>query len=396
MADYRAEAQWLAEHCNSAGRDTRVADSHGFSAERPAQPDVAESAALLRLREDNGIRRHDREIIMTALKWLLLGLMVLSADLARAGTRLYLVEALAEDGAQAPLRAQARELEAIYADLSAQAGIEPLLVWSDDPEINAFATELDGRKIILVQDGLLTRFGGDRDAVAAVLGHELAHHQADHVRAGRNKQEGIRVLGAILGAVVGAKVGRNSGDLAGAAAGAAVGVGADLLALKFSRHQELEADRLAVRWMVRAGYNPAGMLRLQSSLGEMAGDTKRASILSTHPNSKKRYKAAEKTIAGLQADPELLSRAVQPLTDADDLAAADEAIRLDVADALVALQAANADAAALQAKPASTPDATDAASAEAAASGVHIGNNVKIGKGVRIGGKPVPPREADN
>jgi predicted Zn-dependent protease len=317
---------------------------------------------------------------------------VLMPALAGAETRFYLVEALASGAADAPLRAQSRELEAIYADLAAQAGVEAALVWSNDPTLNAFATEVDGEKVVIVQEGLLARFGGDRDAVAAGLGHELPQHKADHVRERRRKREGMRLFGAILGAVVGAKVGRDSGDLAGVAAGAAVGVGTGLLVLKFSRSQELEADRMALGWMVDAGYNPAGMLRLQTSLGVMAGENRRASILSTHPTSRKRFKAAEKEIARLNPDPELLDRSEQPLTDADDLAAAGEAIRLDQAEYLAARQAEASTAAALQAQPATVGEADAAASA----SGVQIGNNVTIGKGVRIGGKPVPPREGDD
>ena len=165
---------------------------------------------------------------------------------ALAEPDLYLVESLATESDHAPMRAQARELEAIYQDLAREAGVEAQLVWSTDPDLNAFATEVGEEKIVVVQEGLLTKFASDRDAVAAVLGHELAHHKADHIRAGHRKQQGARVLGAILGAVVGAKVGRNSGELAGAVAGTAVGVGATLLALKFNRNQEMQADRLAV------------------------------------------------------------------------------------------------------------------------------------------------------
>jgi predicted Zn-dependent protease len=246
---------------------------------------------------------------------------------AQAETELYLVDTLATESDHAPVRAQAEELRAIYEDLARQAGVDAQLVWSTDPDINAFATEVGEReKIVVVQEGLLSKFGSDRDAVAATLGHELAHHKADHIHAGRRKQESVRVLGAILGAVVGAKVGRNSGELAGAVAGSAVGVGAGLLALKFNRNQELEADRLAVTWMIAAGYNPQGMLRLQSELGDMAGKRRRASILSTHPTSAKRYQAAEKLIAKLAPPPELLGRASAPLVNDEALAEANAEI----------------------------------------------------------------------
>ena len=183
----------------------------------------------------------------------------------------YLVDRLATQAADAPTRAQARELERIYADLARVSGVEAKLIYSTDPDINAYATIVDGEKLVVVQEGLLANLGDDRDAVAATLGHELAHHKADHINAGRRKQEGVRVLGAILGAVVGAKIGRDSGDFAGAVSGAAVGVGANLLALKFNRSQELEADRLSIGWMIDAGYNPQGMLRLQREIGAMTG-----------------------------------------------------------------------------------------------------------------------------
>lgn len=253
-------------------------------------------------------------------------LLCAASFVARAEPELYLVDSVAREADHAPVRAQAQELAAIYDALAREAGVEATLVWSTDPELNAFATEVGDDKIVVVQEGLLAKFGSDRDAVAAVLGHELAHHKADHIRAGRRKQEGVRVLGAILGAVVGAKVGRNNGELAGAASSAAVGLGAGLLALKFSRNQELEADRLAVQWMIASGYNPNGMLRLQEQLGALAGGKRGAAILSTHPTSAKRYQAAQKLIAQLAPSPELLSTAATPLVDEEALAAASAAI----------------------------------------------------------------------
>jgi Zn-dependent protease with chaperone function len=261
-----------------------------------------------------------------SIRLALAALLLAAAPAASADTELYLVETLASQSDHAPVRAQAQELKAIYDDLVAVSGVQATFVWSNDPDLNAFATEVGEEKLVVVQEGLLAKFGGDRDAVAAVLGHELAHHKGDHIKAGRRKQEGIRVFGAILGAVVGARVGRNSGVLAGAASNAAVNLGAGLLALKFNRNQELQADRWAVEWMIRAGYNPEGMLRLQDALGALAGQKRRAAMLSTHPTGKKRYQAAEKQIARLAPPPELLAREVVPLVDAESLAQAEQAI----------------------------------------------------------------------
>jgi Zn-dependent protease with chaperone function len=267
-----------------------------------------------------------REHLMIRCAASLFCTVLLMSSAFAADVHFYLVDTIATESSKPQGRAEARELEKIYADMAQQSGVQAKLVYSTNPDINAFATEIGSDKIVVVQEGLLGIMGGDRDAVAAVLGHELAHHKADHIRAGKRKQEGVRVLGSILGAVVGAKIGRHGGVLAGAAAGTAVGVGAGLVALKFNRDQEMEADRLSVGWMIAAGYNPDGMLRLQHKLGELEGHSK-AAIFSTHPTSAKRYKAAQQQIAKLAPAPELLARPVAPLVDTDALAAATAEIR---------------------------------------------------------------------
>lgn len=254
----------------------------------------------------------------------------LSSDAARADTEYYLVDTVATQADDADLRAQAIELERIFADLERASGVQARLVYSTDPDINALATEIDGEKIILVQQGLLAAMGDDRDAVAATLGHEFGHHKADHLGAGRRKQQGARIVGTLLGAIIGAKLGgsRHAGSAAvlGAAAGDA---GGNLVALKFNRNQEMEADRLAIGWMIAAGYNPQGMMRLQQRLGELERGHAPATMFRTHPPSEKRYKAARELIAKLDPPADLLTRPLAPVADPAAVAAAAEQIRHD-------------------------------------------------------------------
>lgn len=274
--------------------------------------------------------------------------LVFAGGPARAETHAYLMHSVATQATNPEWRAQATELETIYAALERQSGVDAKLIYSSDSDVNAFATDVGDEKIVVVQDGLVEYVKEDRDAVAAALGHELAHHKADHIRAGRRKQDGVRILGAILGAVVGAKVGEHNGVLAGAVSGAAVGVGANLIALKFNRSQELEADRLSVDWLIAAGYNPQGMLRLQKKLGELSGSRAHSAILSTHPTSEKRYAAAVQLIASRAPSQDLLQRPQQPLVSEHDLAEATAAIG-QVEDARIAeiLKPSGAPAAAL-------------------------------------------------
>src|SRR5690349_19486334 len=165
-----------------------------------------------------------------------IALTVAATQPAHAEIHYYLVDSVAAQATNADLRAEAAELEKIYADMERASGVEAKLVWSTNPDINAFATEVGSDKIVVVQEGLLETMHGDRDAVAAVLGHELGHHKADHIRAGKRKKETAHVLGTILGAVVGAKIGHSGGAAAGAILGNA---GGGLVALKFNRDQEM-------------------------------------------------------------------------------------------------------------------------------------------------------------
>src|SRR5207344_550476 len=64
----------------------------------------------------------------------------------------------------------------------------------------------------------------------------------------------------------------------------------------------------------------------QHQLGELEGKHKSAAIFSTHPNSEKRYKAAEQQIAKLAPPPELLAHAIEPLVSDKALISARAAI----------------------------------------------------------------------
>lgn len=313
----------------------------------------------------NGLR-----LLVVICLWILPGLV--------SAQDYYLVEDLAAKAVHPGIRAEAREIEEIHSALAAVAGISARLVYSTDLEINAYATEVGGERVIVVQEGLLRLLRADRDAVAAVLGHELAHHRADHVREGRRKQQQTRAFGSVLGVLVGAAVGHEHGELAGSVSEAAVGVGAEMAALKFSRTQELEADRLSVEWMLAAGFDPAGMIRLQHRLAELSGGRNRG-IFATHPNSRKRTQAVERQLAAMpdarqQAEPAPLVTAAD--REAAALAIASEAQGMNPAPAV--------------------RDAGRPAAAIRESGNVHVGRNVTVGENVRIGGEPEPEPEPED
>lgn len=156
----------------------------------------------------------------------------------------------------------------------------------DDPVPNAHAISSG---YVFVTRGLLALID-DEAELAAAFGHELGHIEKKHAA----KRE--RVRRDVTDAAVNAAVA--SGSVTVGRSVAREG----LLALRrYSRDQELEADKLGVRYIVRAGYRGDAMttliekLQLQARLeDELMGPTPEAddrSALSTHPGPEQRLMA---------------------------------------------------------------------------------------------------------
>ena len=137
-----------------------------------------------------------------------------------------------------------------------------------------------------VTTGLLGLVQND-DQLAAVLGHEVGHTVAQHA-AERYSQTAATSL--VLSGVQSA-----AGDYA-KAAGAIGGLGAQLgVLLPFSRTHELEADRLGVDYMQRAGYRPSESIALWRLMSQQRqGST--PEFASTHPSDASRIAALEEYI----------------------------------------------------------------------------------------------------
>ena len=122
--------------------------------------------------------------------------------------------------------------------------------------------------------------------LAAVLGHEVGHVAARHSARRQQAAQRNQLLG-LLGAVIGSAV-LGSSDLAQLSL-----QGSQLLTLRYSRSQELEADQLGVEYLNRAGYDPRAMATLLSSLAAQnqldaqlqgRGDATIPEWASTHPD----------------------------------------------------------------------------------------------------------------
>jgi len=125
----------------------------------------------------------------------------------------------------------------------------------EDPNINAFA--LPGG-FIGVHTGLLEATRNE-DELAGVLAHEVAHVTQRHIARAihASQRQSIMSTAIMLGAILAGVV---SGDSDVAQAGMVVAQGsAAQQQINFTRSNEYEADRIGIRAMGDAGFDPHGM-----------------------------------------------------------------------------------------------------------------------------------------
>jgi len=159
-------------------------------------------------------------------------------------------------------------------------------------QLNAFA--LPGGKIGFYT-GILDLMEND-DQIAAVMGHEVAHVNYEHAskRAGRAAQTqfGLGLAGSALSGSANANLWMS-----------ALGLGAQVgNALPFSRSHESEADKVGLRYMVRAGYNPEAAVNFWQKMSEAKGEgSAPPEFLSTHPADATRIRQLKEEIELIRA-----------------------------------------------------------------------------------------------
>ncbi len=151
---------------------------------------------------------------------------------------------------------------------------------------NAFA--LPGGKIY-VTAGLMQLMSNERE-LAAVLGHETAHVAALHNVQGMQRQMGRAILVDLAGQMAEGKTGQY--------ASAVTEVVTAMGNLHYTRKDEYEADKIGLRYMTRAGYNPYGMVELLEALLSAQGQegSKLEEFFSTHPLTRERIEAVRELI----------------------------------------------------------------------------------------------------
>ena len=165
----------------------------------------------------------------------------------------------------------------------------------NSPIVNAFALPSGD---IFVTRGLLA-LANDTSEIAAVMAHEIAHITARHAA---KRAELVRTA---------ALFSRVSTDVLGRPQeGQEQEAKAKLSLAHFSREQEFEADKIGIKDIAAAGYDPYAASRFLASLGRstalrasLLGESTSAKpdIMSTHPSTPERVEAALSVARGLGA-----------------------------------------------------------------------------------------------
>lgn len=167
----------------------------------------------------------------------------------------------------------------------------------DQPVINAFAAP---GGVIALHSGLIL-LAETQDEVAGVLSHEIAHITQLHMYRAFEKGKTMNIIAmlAMMGLIMAS--GGNGEVITGAVIGAQAATAQ--AQINFTRHNEIEADRVGIRTLSASGYDPQGM----ADFFEKMSQTSRSNgegppeFLRTHPVSVNRIAEAESRIQNLPA-----------------------------------------------------------------------------------------------
>jgi len=193
--------------------------------------------------------------------------------------------------ADEPLQERVRAIGARIAAVSDRKELQYRFAVIEEESVNAFS--LPGG-YIFVNTGLVEKAGSD-DELAGVIAHEVAHVAARHAVKRFEGAMGLQIAQLAALATGDSQVARG------------VGMAATAAQLAYSRQDELDADRLAVKYAREAGFDPKAILTFLAKLQEV--HRKHAQYLPrgivrpqyalTHPYVPERLRAAKEALYGV-------------------------------------------------------------------------------------------------
>lgn len=164
----------------------------------------------------------------------------------------------------------------------------------EDKAVNAWC--MPGGKIVFYT-GILP-IAENETAIAAIMGHEVAHALANHGQQ-RMSSGVLQQIGAVG---VGVATSGKSTE-AQEAWMTAYGVGSTVgVMLPFSRNHESQADEIGIKLMAIAGYNPEEAVELWKRMKANSGGQAPPEILSTHPSNDSRISNLTQLVPSAKAE----------------------------------------------------------------------------------------------
>jgi predicted Zn-dependent protease len=150
---------------------------------------------------------------------------------------------------------------------------------------NAFAI---GNGNVYITRGLLNLLD-DEAELAEVIGHEVAHVGYRHIGYAIEQSLGIGMILAVAEAIYSARKGDTLTERQQALVDGANSVIPSLVLNGYSRSHEYEADSGGFDFMVKAGYDPQGAVRVFRKFQKLSPDVKGLAVFfQSHPNASRR------------------------------------------------------------------------------------------------------------
>jgi predicted Zn-dependent protease len=174
----------------------------------------------------------------------------------------------------------------------------------DDDQINAFAAS---GGFILVNKGLV-KAARNEDELAAVLAHEVAHTVRGHALGSIKKARMAGVYKEMLDSTVQLDEAQ-LGSLTKAFEGAMDDMIDSMVVKGYSRDTEFEADRVGLKIMVDAGYDPNAFISLLENLEKKLPKAAEGGMKATHPSPKDRIAKLKAEVGKYEASAPAKTRA---------------------------------------------------------------------------------------
>lgn len=177
----------------------------------------------------------------------------------------------------------------VEADLAAARGVKPSIQWDafdwdvsviQSDQANAFC--LPGGKIA-VYTGIIP-VAQNLDALAAIMGHEIAHALLRH-SAERMAQQKLAQIGSMATGMAVSDMDPQQQRAVMAVMGAGAQYG---MLLPFSREHESEADEVGLMLAAAACYDPREAIGLWQRMGQLSAGQAPPEFMSTHPSGETR------------------------------------------------------------------------------------------------------------